>query len=268
MIKTPTSVHLQKNNIMSTLENAAAVLTLFVQPGTDALPESLSFSDMARRFPLPKSTLSRLLIAMESQGLLARDPHNRHYRVGHLLRSLSPPAPQSGPATLAERAAQALHQLSARYRCTGYLCMLHRDKVRIVDRFQSSAAAPAVYAVGSHLPAMNTAVGRALLACFSEREVIARLMPRQGRLGGFNQPGIVRLLQRLSLGRGQGCDFNRNETRSGYSALATALADSERSEQIGLCLSFVNAGDKGAFPTDKLAGLQFATRMIAQRIYQ
>lgn len=93
-------------------------------------------------------------------------------------------------------------------------------------------------------------------------------MPRQGRLGGFNQPGIVRLLQRLSLVRGQGWDFNRNETRSGYSALATALADSERSEQIGLCLSFVNAGDKGAFPTDKLAGLQFATRMIAQRIYQ
>lgn len=101
MIKTPTSIHLQKNNIMSTLENAAAVLTLFVQPGTDALPESPSFSDMARRLTLPKSTLSRLFIAMESQGLLARDPHNRHYRVGHLLRSLNPPAPQSGPATLA-----------------------------------------------------------------------------------------------------------------------------------------------------------------------
>ncbi|MGL9724924.1 IclR family transcriptional regulator domain-containing protein [Sodalis sp. (in: enterobacteria)] len=148
--------------------------------------------------------------------------------------------------------------------------MLHRDKVRIVDRFQSSAAAPAIYAVGSHLPAMNTAVGRALLACFSEREVIARLMlmPRQGRLGGFNQPGIVRLLQRLSVVRGQGWDFNRNKTRPGYSALATALADSERREQFGLCLSFVNAGDKGAFPTDKLAGLQSATRMIAQRIYQ
>lgn len=76
------------------------------------------------------------------------------------------------------------------------------------------------------------------------------------------------MLQRLSLVRGQGWDFNRNETRPGYSALATVLADSERREQIGLCLSFVNAGDESTFPTDKLAGLQSATRMIAQRIYQ
>lgn len=268
MMKTPTSVHLQKNNIMSTLENAAAVLTLFAELGAEAPQEGLSFSEMARRLPLPKSTLSRLLIAMETQGLLARDPHNRHYSVGHLVRSLSPPAPLLRPATLAERAAQALHQLSARYRCTGYLCMLHRDRVHIVDRFQSSTAAPAVYAVGRHMPAMNTAAGRALLACCSEREVIARLMPRQSRPGGFYQPGIVRLLQRLSLVRGQGWDFNRNDTRPGYSALATALADSERREQIGLCLSFVNAGDKGAFPADKLAGLQSATRMIAQNLHQ
>ncbi|BAE73911.1 hypothetical protein SG0636 [Sodalis glossinidius str. 'morsitans'] len=216
--------------------------------------EGLSFSDMARRLPLPKSTLSRLLVAMESQGLLARDPHSRLYSIGHLVRSLNPPVP--------------LHQLSARYRCTGYLCVLHQDRVHIVDRFQSSAAAPAVYAVGRHLPAMNTAAGRALLACFSEREVIARLMPRQNLPGGFHQPGIVRLLQRMSLVRGQGWDFNRNDTRPGYSVLATALADSERREQIGLCLSFVNAGDKGAFPVDKLAGLQSATRMIAQNMHQ
>ena len=59
---------------MSTLENATSVLKLFSRQGVSQGHPGLSFSDVVSSLQLPKSTVSRLLMTMETQGLLERDP--------------------------------------------------------------------------------------------------------------------------------------------------------------------------------------------------
>jgi IclR family KDG regulon transcriptional repressor len=55
---------------MTTLENAAAVLKLFSQQRMMHGQPGISFSDVVNQLALPKSTVSRLLQTMETQGML------------------------------------------------------------------------------------------------------------------------------------------------------------------------------------------------------
>lgn len=70
---------------MTTLENAAAVLRLFQHKGVTQGHVGLSFSEVVEALNLPKSTVSRLLATMESQGLLERNADTRGYHIGRVL---------------------------------------------------------------------------------------------------------------------------------------------------------------------------------------
>ena len=74
---------------MTTLENAAAVLKLFSQQRMMHGQPGISFSDVVSQLALPKSTVSRLLQTMETQGMLERDPDSKLYKIGRLLLSVS-----------------------------------------------------------------------------------------------------------------------------------------------------------------------------------
>ena len=53
---------------MTTLENAAAVLKLFQRFGVAQGHPGLTFTEVVEALGLPKSTVSRLLATMESEG--------------------------------------------------------------------------------------------------------------------------------------------------------------------------------------------------------
>ncbi|TCV94346.1 IclR family transcriptional regulator [Biostraticola tofi] len=248
---------------MSTLENASAVLKLFTADGTGLYPLGLSFSDVASHLQLPKSTVSRLLIAMESQGLLSRNPNNRLYTIGDLLLAVGSNY-LSRP--LAEIAASGLFPLASQYQCTAYLSRLENDRVYVIDFFHGHPSMPLPFSRGESLPAMQTAAGRALLSAFTESEVMARLISRDACRGVFDKPGAARLWQRLSLVRRQGWSFSRNEAREGVSALATMLSHSARRENIALSLTYNSAGENDTFPEEMLASLKSVTRQLADKI--
>ncbi|QWA12400.1 helix-turn-helix domain-containing protein [Sodalis ligni] len=248
---------------MSTLENASAVLKLFAHESSSLPQQGLSFSDVASRLPLPKSTLSRLLVAMEDQGLLVRNPANRLYSVGELLLAVGG---RQRAKPLTDVVAPALTALSDEQGCAGMICLLEKDYVRIVSVFNGCPHRPASYSAGHRLPAANTAVGRALLAGYSERDVIDRLVPGAAAHASFSQHGLTGLLQRLTVVRRQGWSYARNETRPDQSALATSLTHPLRNERVGLCLTFPSLSDGNAFPQHLLTRLISVTRMLAEKI--
>lgn len=248
---------------MSTLENASAVLKLFAHEGASLRQPGLSFSDVASRLPLPKSTLSRLLVAMEGQGLLVRNPDNRLYSVGDLLLAVGSPYRMK---PLVDLATPAMNRLTAEQACAGFICTLEKQHVRILAIFNGSPDRPLHYAAGHILPAAHTAVGRTLLAGYAERDIIERLVPGAAAHAAFSQHGLTRLLQRLTVVRRQGWSYARNESRPGQSELATSLTHPLRNESVGLCLTFPSLSDSNDFPHPLLAQLKSVTKRLAEKI--
>lgn len=248
---------------MSTLENASAVLKLFTHENPALRQQGLSFSDVASRLALPKSTLSRLLVAMEDQGLLVRNPANRLYSVGELLLAVGN---HHRAKSLTDLAVPAMAALTDEQGCAGSICLLEKDSVRILTVFNGGAPPQIPYTAGHQLPAAHSAVGRVLLAAYSERDVIERLVPAAAAHASFSQHGLTGLLQRLTVVRQQGWSYARNETRPDQSALATSLTHPLRNERVGLCLTFPSLSDGNAFPQHLLTRLISVTRTLAEKI--
>ena len=77
---------------MSILDGVQRVLSLYAEGAVE-----LSFTDVATRLSLPKSTTSRLLNQMQRHGLLDQDASSRRYRPASCCRW------RRGPAWLAVR---------------------------------------------------------------------------------------------------------------------------------------------------------------------
>jgi len=117
---------------MSTLENATAVLKLFSRQGVSQGHPGLSFSDVVSNLQLPKSTVSRLLVTMEGEGLLERDPNSRLYRIGKLLLAISS---HYLSTPLVDATSPYMTQLSQLTQCTGYVSILEGRDIMIMRMF-------------------------------------------------------------------------------------------------------------------------------------
>lgn len=134
---------------MTTLENAAAVLKLFSKQGISQGHPGLSFSDVVENLKLPKSTVSRLLMTMETQGLLERDPDSRLYRIGKLLLAVSS---HYLSAPLVDLASPYMTQLSQLTQCTGYISMLEGRDIMVMRMFPGRTYLQVVTPAGSLCP--------------------------------------------------------------------------------------------------------------------
>jgi len=248
---------------MTTLENAAAVLKLFSKQGISQGHPGLSFSDVVENLKLPKSTVSRLLMTMETEGLLERDPDSRLYRVGKLLLAVSS---HYLSAPLVDSASPYMAQLSQLTQCTGYISMLEGRDIMVMRMFPGRTYLQVVTPAGSLLPAHETAIGRAILARYTDDEVLERFSG-QYQVNSVNAPANMEgLLARLADVRCTGLSFANNETLQGISSLATSIFNKHRNETVGLCLSFPSPAQGKEIPEGIKEGLIAVTRQIAGKL--
>lgn len=248
---------------MTTLENAAAVLKLFAQKGIRQGHPGLSFSEVVEQLGLPKSTVSRLLMTMETQGLLERDPDSKLYKIGHLLLAVSS---HYLSTPLVDACSPAMAQLSQQTQCTGYISMLEGREIMVMRMFPGRTYLQVVTPAGSLLPAAETAIGRAILARHTDEQVVERY--REGyRVNSPNSPQTLdALLLSLAAIREKGWAFANNETLQGISSLATCIANKHRNETVGLCLSFPSPHQGDALPTGIREGIVAVTRQMAEKL--
>jgi len=151
------------------LQKALRILIHMGQHG----PE-FGITQVASALDLNKTTVHRLLNAMENFELIEKNPDNERYRLGLKLYDLGTKAVES--RTLRSEAHRFLVEMARRSNESVSLAVPDRGGVVCLDRVDSSQTVISVRtAVGARFKAHCTAVGKAVLAYLSEEEVDAIL---------------------------------------------------------------------------------------------
>ncbi len=222
---------------MSILDGVQKVLTLYAQGQTE-----LSFTEVAARLDLPKSSASRLLNHMQHYGLLEQDLATRRYRPGSLLAQ----AVRAGlaPTPLDDACRLVLTRLSETTGLTAYLSTLSNADTVVLQRLNGSHPVQVLSPPGTRRPAAGTAMGRALLSRLSTAQFDAVYgtdpatpLAHEGR----DLPADVGALRkRLDKVLDERHAVAIDEAMPGIGAVAASVRDPQSGELRGLCVSFVS----------------------------
>ena len=142
---------------------AVSILKVF----RDTRPE-WTLTDLTRELGLNKTTTFRLLTALESEGVIARNPDTGAYRLGPEIIALGGVATRSNDlrtASLAE-----MQQLARQSGEAATLEVLVGSEVLIIEEVASARLVSSSQSVGTRHPAHATSTGKVLLSELSEAE--------------------------------------------------------------------------------------------------
>jgi DNA-binding IclR family transcriptional regulator len=127
-------------------------------------PEPLGVSELARRLGMGKSTVYGLVTTLQSLGALESIDGVKRYRIGRGLHSIAMRA--SGRHDLRSIARPCLERLAAQTEQTSFLGVVGADTVTILDLVHGRPALSVSAPVGSSIPLLAGAVGKAVLAAW------------------------------------------------------------------------------------------------------
>jgi len=182
-------------------------------------PEGLSLSEIAAATGLARSTIHRLVRALEEERLVAPAAPRAGYRIGPAIAALA--ASIELPAVA--RIHPHLVRLSRELDEAVDLAVLEHDRVRFVDQVPAAQRLRAVSSVGAVFPAYCTANGKALLA-LQPRAAVARLLPELlPAITANTTTSRERLLDELDAVSRDGVAFDREEHTEGICAVGVAV---------------------------------------------
>jgi DNA-binding IclR family transcriptional regulator len=180
----------------------------------------LTLAQIADRVGLARSTVYRLVAALEQERFVAAASAARGYRLGPGLASLTMAATRDLTALIHPY----LAELSQEVNETVDLAVFEQDHVLIVDRVVAASRTLLVQSsVGALLPAHTTAPGKALLAALPDEEVEALLPATLERLTPATITSRAKLLEELDRVRDTGIAYARGERTQGIDAIAVAV---------------------------------------------
>ena len=193
------------------IERAARILRVLA----DHPEDGLSLSEIAAQTGLARSTVHRLVNALEAERFVGAASPNGRVILGPGLASLAVTAAPD----LAREVHPYLAGLSRNLNETVDLGVLHHDQVLFIDQVGAPRRLRAVSSIGSIFPAHAPANGKALLSTLSE-EQLCRLLPE--RLEPLTANTITdrsRLLEELDGVRRSGVGYDREEHTVGICGL-------------------------------------------------
>jgi len=204
------------------LQKALRILLHLGQEG----PE-MGVSQLANALRLNKTTVYRLLIAMQNFELIEKNSENERYRLGLKLHQLGCKAIES--RTLRGEAHRFLLELSRQSNESVSLAVLGAGGVVCLDRVDSPGTIITVRTpVGGRFPAHSTAAGKAVLAFLPAEQADAILL--QNGLTRFTPSTLTRmpaLKENLRLIRQRGYSLDEEELEKGLSGVAVPLLSRE-----------------------------------------
>ena len=204
-----------------TSKSLQKALSILVYMGEQA-PEA-GVTQLATELGLTKSTVHRLLHAMERFELIERNAETERYRLGLKLHQLGSKAVES--RTLRSEARRLLQEMSRRSRETVSLAVPAAGGVICLDRMDSPHTIITVCTpVGAMFPPHCTAAGKAILAYMADDE-INEIVKRNGQRE-YTQFTITRLSdlkENLRLIRQRGYAVDHQELERGLSGVAAPV---------------------------------------------
>ena len=124
-------------------------------------PEPPLLSELARQLELPKSTTSRILGALERQGLIRRD-RNSAYVGGEVLMRYA--STQNKDSALVARLRPVIESLASKTSESVNLAVVGGDSLKIIDQVDGQYFLGATNWIGKSVPYHASALGKVFLA--------------------------------------------------------------------------------------------------------
>jgi len=207
----------EKNqNQIQVIGRAAAVLHAL-----EHQPLGLSLGQIAQKVGLARSTVQRIVAALECEKLVVAASPNGRVLLGPALLRLA----ASVETNVAALAHPFIAELSASLGETVDFAAVRRDHVIFLDQVVGAQRLRAVSAVGESFPLYCTANGKAHLASLADAEIAALI----GRTYPPRTPSTLTtweaLMDEIAVIRREGVAFDREEHEVGISAAGVALRD-------------------------------------------
>jgi IclR family KDG regulon transcriptional repressor len=130
-----------------------------------------SLAELSTQLDLPKSTLHRFLVGLESHGILRRDAGDKKWRLGYRLFIWGSLAAES--TGLRQIARPIMHELVAATGETALLTVYHNHEVICIDKVETSHHVRLSLEVGARRACHAGASSKVLMAYLPEEEVEA-----------------------------------------------------------------------------------------------
>lgn len=228
---------------------SVAILKAF----SDAQPE-WRVTDLARTLGLNKTTAFRLLTALESEGMVARNPTTNIYRLGPEAVALGAQALRS--SGLRALARPELERLARETGETATLEVLAGDDVLILDEAGGRFVVGTSPEVGTRWPAYATSTGKLLLAALRHGElgasnIAAELPARFPQRAPRTITTRKRLLEELDRIWRLGYSTAIGELEEGFTAIAAPIRDHDGRVAAAMSLG----GFKARMPRERIPEL-------------
>jgi DNA-binding IclR family transcriptional regulator len=198
------------------IARAAAILRAL-----EDTPQGLSLGQIARKVALARSTVQRIVAALEAEKLLIAASPTGRVRLGPALLRLA----ASVETDFVALARPFLRELSAALRETVDLSALRKAQMVFIDQVVGPQRLRTVSAVGELFPLHCSAPGKATLAALPDGEIERLIGAEYERRTPHTLVRLAPLLANLTQVREDGIAFDRQEHTLGICAAAVALRD-------------------------------------------
>jgi DNA-binding IclR family transcriptional regulator len=212
------------------LQNALEILN-FVADSS----EPVVFRNLQQAFPLPKSTISKLLLTMINSGYLERDSLGvytigvRCFKTGNSFRISNP---------FLHRAKDIVEGVCKACNETTHLAVLDGTDVVYIYKFDSAHPIRIYSAIGKRIPAHTTAIGKALLSGYTDEEIYALYPDAKLPIMTPNSiTSIKELINQLHEIRKTSVAYESEESTPHVKCIAVPINNSENIPIAGLSLA-------------------------------
>ena len=224
------------------------MITTKAYPGTQSVIRAISLlkaftdehsewrlTDLAREVSINKTTAYRLLTALESEGLVSRDPTSNAYRLGFGIVAMAGLALRSNEVrSLSHPELEALASITQE---TATLEVLSGSETLILDEVAGKHVMSGTQSVGTRWPAYATSTGKALLASMPAEEIKGRLPEQLVALTPNTFSSLEMLNQDLEQTRTRGYAVANEELEVGLVAVAVVLRNYDGEAVAAISLS-------------------------------
>ncbi|MGP0061528.1 MAG: IclR family transcriptional regulator C-terminal domain-containing protein [Beijerinckiaceae bacterium] len=188
--------------------------------------EQQTLTEISRLTDLPRATVRRALLTLQSLGFIASD--GKYFALTPAILSLGYAYLAATP--LPRLVQPALESVSEKTHESASATILDGDEIVYIARAATKRIMSVGLSVGSRLPAFCTSMGRVLLAACPPEEARARLMTTNLRaLTPHTQTSIDALLDILTCVRRDGYSFVDEELELGLRSLAVPVRNAQGS---------------------------------------
>ncbi len=183
-------------------------------------PGGVTQAEIGEQVGLARSTVSRILIALEAEGFVSAVGPRGPYRLGPAIMSMAAAARRERLVELRP----ALESLSRQLHETVDLAVLESGRAVFIDQVVASRRLRAVSAVGDSFPLHSCANGKAMLAALEESERERIITGSLQRFTSHTLTDAQALREEVAEIRASGVAFDREEQSDGVCAVGAVLA--------------------------------------------